>query len=376
MFDFFTYFIYISLLIILSMLTGYKQNFAPLDLSLEEKSRLRVQHFVALLVISFIVGFRYEVGVDWAGYKEGFEYIKARPHLHFYDQYMEIGFFYVNKIVASFNLSYVWLFFIMAFISWFFFFKAVPKFLLPLFIFFLFTDEHFFWGMNGVRQFAAMSIWLVSIKYILDRKLLKYFLLLLLASLFHRSVLLLLPFYFIPYFKLNKKYLWICLFLGSLVIGSSNAFVNLIENLILWLGQKIEIIGLYVRYIDSNKLAINEETQLGFGFLFKILVNLLIILLSGKVIKKYPKTTIYFVLFFLGTILFNLSYNIQLLGRINNYFLIIRPIILAILVWYFWKNPKYRTVLVVFCMLYFLLFLRAIYNSSNMCTPFTFSFFN
>lgn len=374
MFDLFTYIIYISLLVSLMFLTGYKQKFTTSELSLEVFPKLRLQHFIALLLIAFIVGFRYEVGVDWEGYKTDFEFIKARPHLHFTDQYMEPGFFYINKIIADWGLSYEWMFFTVALLTWYFFFISVPKYLLPLFIFFLFVDEYFFWGMNGVRQFAAMSIWLVAIKYIINKNLLKYILLMVIASLFHRSALILLPFYFIPYIKLNKKLLWIGLFLGSLIIGTSSVFVNMVESIIIWLGQKIEVIGIYVRYIDSNRFVINEETQAGLGFLFKILVNFLIILISGKVIKQHPKTAIYFILFFIGAILFNLSYNILLLGRINNYFMIIRSVILAIAVWYYWKNPKYRYAVIGFCSLYFFLFLRAILNSSNMCSPYQFSF--
>ena len=257
---------------------------------------------------------------------------------------------------------------------WHCYFKSVPKFLLPLFLFFLFVDEYFFWGMNGVRQFTAMGIWLVSIRYIINKNLVKYIFLLVIASLFHRSVLILLAFYFIPYIKLNKKVLWIGLFLGSLIIGSSSAFVSLVESIIVWLGQKIEILGFYLRYMDSNLFGINEEIQVGFGFLFKILVNFFIIIISGKVIKQHPETTVYFIIFFIGAILFNLSYNIQLLGRVNNYFLILRSVVLTLAVWYYWKNPKYRYAIIGFGSLYFILFLKAIYNSSNMCSPYQFSF--
>jgi hypothetical protein len=356
------------------ILTGYKQKFATSQLSFESIPKLRIQHWAALLLISFIVGFRYEVGVDWEGYKAGFEFIKSRPHLHFSDQYMEIGFFYINKIIAKVGLSYTWMFFSMAVITWYFFFKSVPKFLLPLFIFFLFADEFFFWGMNGVRQFTAMSIWLFSIRYITNKKLLKYLLIIFIASLFHRSVLILLPFYFIPFGHINKQKIWIGLFIVTLIIGSSNIFLNFIQSILVIVGQKIPIIGLYARYINSNVLEIATGTKIGLGFLFKTCINLLIILVSQSVIKKYPQVVIYFVLFFIGAILFNLSYNIQLLGRLNNYFIIMRSVVLAISIWHFWQTPKYRILIISFVSLYFILFLTAIFNASNMCSPFQFSF--
>ena len=374
MIDSFTYFIYIILLLILMLLTGYKQIFASTELSFDVSPKFRIQHFVALILVSLIVGLRYKVGIDWEGYKTNFEFIKVHPHLHFTDQQMEPGFFLINKIIAKAKLSYEWMFLIMAAITWYFLFKSLPKFLLPLFIFFLFTDEYFFWGMNGVRQFAAISIWLFSIKYIIKKDFLKYAIIILFGSLFHRSILILLIFYFIPYIKLNYKFLWLSLFGISFIIGSSNYILNIVESIILLIGQKIGFIGVYSRYIEINSFIINQQTHQGLGFIFKIIINLLIIFFSGNVIKLYPQTAIYFILFFIGTILFNMAYNIQLLGRFNNYFLIMRPLLLSIIVWHFWKIPKLRIPIVGFCALYFSLFLIAIYNSSNLCSPYQFSF--
>lgn len=374
MFDFTTYFIYISLLFVLIGLTNLHRKKVVSVLDFNETPKLKFQHILALLLISFIVGFRYEVGVDWEGYKEAFLSIKNNAFLSYDDQYMEIGYFYINRFIASIGLSYEWMFFTVGFISWLFIFKSVPKLILPLLIFFLFVDEYFFWSMNGVRQFAAMSIFLVATREIINKRLLRYIILILIASLFHQTVLLFIPFYFIPYTKVNKKNVWIILFIISLVIGISDILINWIEFIISYLGQRIKFIGTYARYIESNKFIVDDEVQTGLGYAFRLIVNFTIILLSGKVIKEYPKTVIYFILFFIGAILFNLSYNIQLLGRINGYFLIFRTIVLSISVYHFWHIRKYKIFVFVFCLLYFILFLTAIYNSSNMSSPFNFTF--
>jgi len=356
------------------MLTNYRQKYSTNELDFDIGQKLRTEHFIALLILSIVIGFRYEVGVDWEGYKQTFELIKANPQVQFNDQYMEIGFFFINRIIADLGLSYQWMFFVVTFITWYFYFKSLPDFLLPLLLFFLFVDEYFFWGMNGVRQFTAMSIWMLATQYIITKNVKKYILLLLLASLIHRSVLILIPFYFIPYDKLYNRYFWTGLFIFSLIIGSSNQFIDYIESITIYLGQKIEVIGIYIRHIDRNRLIIAEETHVGLGFLFKTIVNLFTILISDHVIKKYPKTTIYFILLFIGSILFNLSYNIALIGRVNNYFLIFRSAVLAISVYHFWHIPRYRIAVIGFCSLYFLLFLVATFNSSNMCNPYRFSF--
>lgn len=373
MFDFFTYIIYISLLTFLVILTNYRLRYAIDELNFEEKSNFGLQHIIGLIIISFIVGFRYEVGVDWEGYRNVFQRI-SNQSLIFSEQYMEFGYFYINKFISILGLSYEWMFFSAALISWYFIFKSLPTQLLPLLVFFLFVDEYFFWSLNGVRQFIAISIWMFASKYIIDKSLIKYLVYLFVASLFHKSVLLLLPMYFIPFNRISNKYFWIAAFIITLIIGSSSFFIDYTKTIITNLGEKFGTIGQYVRYIDSNKFVINEKVQPGLGYLFKIVLNLIIILLSGRVIKQYPQTTMYFVLFFIGTILFNLSYNVQLLGRINNYFLIFRSVILAISVYYFWQTPKFRLPVIALFTLYLFLFIVAIYNSSNLCSPFQFSF--
>lgn len=373
MFDFFTFSFYLVLLGSLILLTLNSVKVNSKEITFLKQSSLGGFQYIALLLISFVVGFRYNVGVDWEGYTNDFDTFVKFPNLAYSDQYFEYAYFVINKIIANSGLSYEWMFFTVAFISWFFVFKSVPKLLLPLFLTFIFFDEVFFSSMNGVRQFAAISVWLFASKFIISKDLKKYLFFIVLASLFHTSALILIPFYFIPYHKLNKRSPWLILFILTFLIGASPIFLDLSKKAVLFIGDKVDFIGTYTRYSDSEHFSINQETQTGLGFTFKILVNLFIILISGRVLEKYPETKTYFVLFFIGAILFNLTYNIQILGRINSYFLIFRPFILAVAVYYFWAHRKYRIFVIGFVALYFLIFLSAIYNSSNMSSPFQFS---
>lgn len=374
MFDLFSFIVYITLLLTLISLTVRWLAESTLHIDFATKTRLDLYKWVGLLLISFIVGFRYNVGVDWLAYKETFEFIKHNPSLQHHEHYMEFGYFYLNRITSKLGLSYEWMFFSIALISWYLIFKSVPQMLIAPFVYFLFVDEFFFWSMNGVRQFTAIGFWLLAIREIFKKNFVRYLFFILSGSLFHASILLLLPFYFIPYHKLYNKWIWLLLLLISLIIGSSSSFIRMVESAMFYLGEIIPIVGLYIRYIESGKFMIDEETQTGLGFLFRIVLNILIILLSGNVIRKYPVAKVYFFLFFLGSVLFNLSYNIQLLTRITNFFIIIRSLVLAISIYYYWQIPKYRIFIVGFFIVYFLLFITTIYNSSNMCSPYRFTF--
>jgi transmembrane protein EpsG len=361
----FTYLFYFSLLFFVIILTSYKQNFNYSTF----KNNLKIQHFFAIFLISFVVGFRYEVGNDWFGYVTDFELV-SYEFSSFFSQSYELGFYFIMKLAQYLGGYYQIMFFISAFISWYFIFKSVPKFLLPLSLFFIFADEYFFWSMNGVRQFISMSIWLFAIRFIVSRNFLKYLFFIVFGSLFHYSILLLIPIYFLPFQKLNNKFIWMSLFIFSYFIGSSNIDLSSIN----YSGINLKFIDAYFNYIESGKVTVNEETSVGLGFYFKLVTNFLLIILSSKVLRSFPKFTTHFVLFFIGAILFNISYDIQLFGRFNNYFLVIKSIVLALSIIHFWNSSYNRIIIIIIILLYLSFFWIFIFNSSNSCCPYQFSF--
>ena len=126
----------------------------------KKRLSINIQYFLSLVIISIIVGYRYNVGVDWDGYRIAF--IDSK-NLTFEDNSFELGYFTISKIINLLGFSYQQFFFLINLITWYFIFKSIPKKLLFYFIFFLFCTEFFFWSMNGIRQFTAISIFLFSI---------------------------------------------------------------------------------------------------------------------------------------------------------------------------------------------------------------------
>lgn len=375
MFDIFTFSIYIFLLAILVHLTSYSNKYLQNHIVFQTTSKLDLKHLIAILIISIIVGFRYQVGVDWEGYVRIFQDISSNSRLNSFTENLELGYFYINYSIGYLGLSYQWMFFVVAGFTWYFYFKSVPKYILPFFIFFLFTDEYFFWGMNGVRQFAAISIWVFSVKFIINKDLKLFILSILGASLFHQSAILLLPFYFVPYQKLYNRSYWLIIYFLSIIavffLDLSAIYQNL-DSLILGLSDNIDTVQRYSNYAE-NGLSSNE-LSLGLGFFFKLLINIVIIFLSKDLINKNYQLKPYFFLYFIGTILFNIFYEFQIIGRITNYFLIFRSLVLAFIIYHLILSKKYRIVAILIMVLYFLLFLSAMYASSNMCCPYSMKF--
>ena len=369
-----SYFVYIGLLaaVIFLLNMGGKVKGATYDLfDVFNKTVITPFHILALLLISMVVGFRYEVGTDWSGYKDWFEYYKVVPWESLNKLNFEPGFLFLNYFLASIGLNYTIMFFSVALISWFFLFKSLAAKILPLFIFFVFVDEYFFWSMNGIRQFVAISIFIFSIRFIIERNLKKYSVAILVASLFHTSALILLPFFLVPWEKFYRVGLWFFMFIVSLFLANTSLILNSVENVLKIIGNSIPILSVYLEYFENGRFEASI-TEIGLGFYFRVIIAFLIFYYSRHVVEKYPNTKIFFLLFFIGSLIYNVFYMFPLIGRINLYFIFSRTISLALVVYYLWTENKHRPVAIGICTLYFILFLVTISNSSNDCCPYEF----
>lgn len=62
---------------------------------------------------------------------------------------------------------------------------------------------YYSFGFNRIRQYLAISIFLYSFKFIENKNLKKYLLMIFIGSLFHKIILFCLPLYFILNLKLK-----------------------------------------------------------------------------------------------------------------------------------------------------------------------------
>lgn len=81
-------------------------------------------------------------------------------------------------------------------------------------------------SMNGVRQYLTAAIIFTATKYILDGNWKKYFLIVLFASTFHQSALVLIPIYFVVRRKAWSTITFILLLLAVLIVIGFNQFAE------------------------------------------------------------------------------------------------------------------------------------------------------
>jgi len=328
---------------------------------------LNIKEIISLILIGVIVGIRYEVGVDWYYYKE--LYIDS-GFINSDDFYFENGYFYLNQFFATNGFSYQTAFFFITVFTWFFIFKSVNRNYLSLFLFFIFCTEFFFWSMNGVRQFIAIAIYGFSIKYIIDKKFFHFLFWIYFASLFHQTALFLLPTYIFRNPIFAKRSFAMSFFVLSFAIGTNDSVMNVIEESLSGLVLLFQLERGIDYLIQSGGLSTDETLSLGIGYYLFIFTNLIVIYFSDDIIKKNKELSIYFSLFFVGTVIYNLTYWSSELVRINQYFIYFKSFCLTLITYHSLhsKQSLFKAQLLIF--LFFINFLALIYISSNMSNPY------
>lgn len=355
------YIVYISLVIIMTFL-------ARKNVVINTMGHYQISCSVSLsiLIFSVIIGCRYMVGVDYAGYLSIYE---SAPDSYQVEG-LEFFFRHLINFLAGSQLHFSYFFVISAFLQIFFFYKSFSediKCLLPWAIMtFLMTEI----GPleNGIRHFVALMIFFYSLRYIKEKRLFYYLCTIIFAGLFHASALLCIPLYWILGHNLFKN-IGIQFILLCISVLLSSYFVSVVENftsLLILLGY------------DGYLTMLEEEGSSGIGFYVTWGLNVLIILFFPKLYAAYKDKgfIIYWNLFYIGLLLKPMTDFIQVLSRINWYFYKFRFLILAFLLHYLYTrrhiNSSYYFLYCFFLGWVIIFFLYEIYAGANMMSPFYF----
>lgn len=197
----------------------------------------------------------------WAGFRDGAGYADTNAYIRLYgmiptgvhnifnyiieSQSKDPGFtLFVSVIKSIFGTDYTPFLFITACIQGFiivnFYRKYSSDFMLSMFLF-IASTEYYSWIFNGMRQFLAVTVALAGFQLYFDKKYLKYFFVILLASSIHMSAIIMLPIAFvargIPW---NKKTI-LTIGIALLAVFATEKFTDL-------LGSAVQ----YTQYADST----------------------------------------------------------------------------------------------------------------------------
>lgn len=332
----------ISILLFHIFVALITMSFAQIGVKIDEKTnsqhKLNYGCLVSFFILLFFLGGRTFVGKDWFHYEDVFISPWQRDFIA--GESTEFGFLLLNNFLRSSGASFQSLIFLTSFLTLFFFYIFFRKcyYLLPFGIFIFFVD----WGypvvINTIRQGIALMVFLNAALYIdSDEKhsAIKFLFFVLLGLLFHYTILLFIPFFFIGRLKIHvSKFLAICIMVFLLsIIFVLPAFE-----------ETLAIVDKYESYIDSNQM-VNDKSTFGLGATLVLIIRLAPLLVYEHVRKAHPELLKYFVLYYLGLSVYYGFYNYLLIIRITFYLQFFALLVLSYFLYYLFVERKdYRLI--------------------------------
>lgn len=299
--------------------------------------------YFGIMIMVLFAGFRYKIGIDYVSYWEfylGSDISTSEPgHKYFCILLNSLGFGpqMMFLIYAFFSIATICLFFK----------NNNPRYCYITCLLFFVCD--FFNLINIMRQYVALPFFLYSVKYIYRRSFLKYLICLIFGSLFHYSLILLFPFYWILYVNMSKKKM-----VAILLIAIFSPYLISIKSLLV----HIPVYGVYLDSLSD----VNGSANLGLGFLSRIIILFVVIFIKDR-LEKINKISIIMVNSIFFSVIFCLIFiDFIVFLRISYYFQIFFPLAITSIISCYNMSSRMVIISVVFVYSYLLL-------SSSLSSP-------
>lgn len=253
----------------------------------KNKSYFYIAWSTCFLIFIIHDGLRWETGTDWTPYFTYFEKCLDSPNSEF-----EVGYVFISILIRTVTNEYTLFLIFYAFILYGLVFTSIKKYsispFLSLFLYYCMTLPVL--GMN--RQLIALGICLFSIRYVAERKVLYFFLLIALAMLFHKSALIFSIVYFVH--KECKRSVYFGILLISILIAFSGIINQLPLGFFFLLGADVgEKMDVYTDKFLMGDIIVNPLFV--FLAILKRLIWILLLLLYPYYVKNKNK---YYTIFF------------------------------------------------------------------------------
>jgi transmembrane protein EpsG len=276
--------------------------------------------FIVLIIFATLflfTGLRPELGgFDYQVYKELYNQTPNLFNFSFDNSLIIYDFFYIisNSLIKIFTNDFSVYIIIYTFITHIFLFKAIKEnskyFFYSLFIYF---SSYYFWhNFTLLRQNAAIIIFWLSIKYVKDNKFKQYIFLILIATFFHKSAILLLFLY--PFIKLTRK-----ISIKKEIILFS--FLTVLKPISYYITNLIFLILSYLNIGRGNLEAYLASSNGGINKLFIIETTLLLLFIFIKRNNSIIRNNRIFITLSLITLLISVWFsNYEAFARFLEYY--------------------------------------------------------
>lgn len=292
----------------------------------------KIYLIIMFSLMAVISGFRANtVGIDTTNYEFSYLYIRDNgwEGLQFLSYQFEKGYLFITYFLSRFFASPSALFLFMSFFICASFGKAFYKYSddvvlsTALFIILFFAST-----MNTMRQYMALAILLNSISLLLEKKAIKYAIMVIVASLIHNTAILFMIFIFFAFPKLHfdRKSTSI---VAIIVLILANFFETILTLFLTYFSQ-------YERFLTSSKYAAESDLNVALMICYIVIAVIYIIaireteknrLLLNKISdNNHEKFSLYnakyfFCIIYLISILCTFfSSQLWIVTRMNSYF--------------------------------------------------------
>lgn len=330
--------------------------FATLFAFLESKKTLKNGLIISFILLFFFLSFRYNFGNDYGSYLKMFEEISnGTIKIDFENSVaIEAGWVYLCQFFKPFGFSFMIAF--LALLNCIVIYNFVKKYVpvkyywLSIFIY-LFNPFLFLVESSAMRQTTALLLFLYSITFIINRNFLKFAGIIIIASLFHKSALILFLTYFIASPTIITKkivFIYFSVFIFTFLFG------EIIFNTIgPYLDLYFDKYNVYTNNIESSKFGS------GFGFLF--LIFFFVSLLYNS-IGEIGKSAVIFKIGILYYAIYPFGIYLQAFGRFQMYY---EPFLVAAMPLVLTKinNPLHNKIFIFLILFYYLYMFLDFFNT-------------
>lgn len=333
----------------------------------------------SVILYGLLMGLRYDVGGDYLGYV--FYYETNTESVQLFETTYELGFYWLIRILHFFDFPPAALFVATCTLQMLFMATWLERNrnIASWYIFFFFTTLLLFESLNIVRHALAATIFLAALPALHERRPFTYVILIVLATLIHKSAIILMPLYFIlRHDWLPNRWLQATLLLFAFV--SAPVLKDRLFEFLPWLASSAD----YDPYSNTQDDLFFKKEGVSYspGMFFALIVDLFIIYSSQMLKKNYEKQgfAIYYNLYLVGALLgpIVLFSNYIPFSRMIFYFTTIKSVVLAFLVigWLSTNQGRKRSggipLTIAIIVAYVVWFLMAIWNEAAHCSPFLF----
>lgn len=335
--------------------------------NINEKARVLIILGLLFILVLF-AGTRFETGNDWTEYTKVFKQLPeadtmlSNPALFALFR-MEPGYILFNSIVKSFGGTIDIVFFISALFTVFFLFGTFKHYSFFCFLAVLLYMRYGYLQTNTmfVRQGIAISIFFYSLRYIQNRNPVRYILLILIATSFHTSAILTLPFYFI----VDRQYKTLTIVL-LIIISVGLSFIDISKLLAVVLPN---FIAQHITAYSESEVWGEMGGRFNFGLFEKMIIAGLCIIYRDR-LNRIPNFNLFFNLFILSIICYFSFFQMYIFQQRLSMLLQISAIpVLISLVRLITRRQRIYPILLLSVFIAFF-FLNFIHKSSNIYIPY------